>query len=151
ALDRTALRIDDELARGAEADRGRLEALRAEMKTLAGREQGLVVKDEYSEILDTNGAQGLNADTGPDLTSDYVSLPSNRLELWCLRESARLREPVLREFYSERDVVMEERRQRIDNQPSGRLYEQLLLAAFTAHPYRVPGVGWPSDLERLTR
>src|SRR5262249_30903417 len=59
--------------------------------------------------------------------------------------------PVLREFYSERDVVMEERRMRLENQPQGRLYEQLLLTSFAAHPYRVPTVGFMSELEHLTR
>ncbi len=151
ALDRAAAAINRELDRGAEADAKRLETLRAEVKSLTERQQKLVVKDELSEILSTNGAQGLNASTSSDLTSYYVSLPSNRLELWCLLESARLRDPVLREFYSERDVVMEERRLRIDNQPTGRLYEQLLLASFEAHPYRVQGTGWMSDLQRLTR
>jgi predicted Zn-dependent peptidase len=151
ALDRAAVAINRELDRGPEADPKRLEALRGEMKSLTERQQALVVKDELSEILSTNGAQGLNATTSSDLTSYYVSMPSNRLELWCLLESARLRDPVLREFYSERDVVMEERRLRIDNQPTGRLYEQTLLSAFEAHPYRIQGVGWMSDLQRLTR
>src|SRR5439155_818731 len=119
--------------------------------TLTKSLQAVTVKDEFSQILTGNGAAGLNASTSTDLTSYVVALPSNRLELWCLMESARLRDPVLREFYSERDVVMEERRMRIDNQPQGKLYEQLLLAAFQAHPYRVPTVGWMSDLEHLTR
>src|SRR5881397_1854727 len=84
-------------------------------------------------------------------TTLFRSLPANRLELWCLLESARLRDPVLREFYSERDVVMEELRMRVDNQPQGKMYEQLLLSAFQAHPYRVPTVGFMSDLEHVTR
>ena len=151
ALDRVARDLQQELDRGDAADPARLDALRSEMKSLTDRHQALAVKDEFSEIYNGNGAVGLNASTSADLTSYIVSLPSNRLELWCLLESARLRDPVLREFYSERDVVMEERRARIDNQPDGRLYEQLLLTAFQAHPYRAPGVGWLSDLRHLTR
>jgi predicted Zn-dependent peptidase len=151
ALDRVVRDLHRELDRGAAADPKHLESLRAEMESLKKRQDELSVKNEFMQILASNGAEGINASTGEDLTSYVVSLPSNRLELWCLLESARLRDPVLREFYSERDVVMEERRFRIDNQPQGKLYEQLLLAAFAAHPYRVSTVGWMSDLERLTR
>jgi predicted Zn-dependent peptidase len=59
--------------------------------------------------------------------------------------------PVFREFYSERDVVTEERRMRVDTNPGGFLYEQHLAAAFTMHPYGVPVVGYMSDLETLSR
>ena len=151
AMDAVVRDLHRELDRGERAERARLDALRAQLQDLIKREQDLVVKDEFMQILTNNGAEGLNASTGEDLTTYVVSLPSNRLELWCLLESARLRDPVLREFYTERDVVMEERRFRIENQPQGRLYEQLLLAAFGAHPYRVSTVGWMSDLDRLTR
>jgi len=151
AMDRVARDLNRELDRGRAADAQRLAALRAELKSLQDREEALVVKDELTRVLAGNGATGLNASTGQDLTSYIVSLPSNRLELWCLLEAARLRDPVLREFYSERDVVMEERRMRVDTQPDGKLYEQLLLTAFQASPYRVSTAGWMSDLERLTR
>jgi predicted Zn-dependent peptidase len=134
ALDRAVGDLHRELDRGAAADAARLERLRSEIQALTTRQQALVVKDEFSQILTRNGAAGLNASTGQDLTSYVVSLPANRLELWCLLEAARLRDPVLREFYSERDVVLEERRARLDNQPSGRLYAELLSAAFEAHP-----------------
>jgi predicted Zn-dependent peptidase len=151
ALDRAVINRMLEEDRGEKADPKRLQTLRGEMESLSKRLQEGTVKDEFSQILTGNGAVGLNASTSPDLTSYVVSLPANRLELWCLLESARLRDPVLREFYSERDVVMEERRMRIDNQPEGKLYEQLLLSAFQSHPYRVPTAGWMSDLEHLTR
>jgi predicted Zn-dependent peptidase len=150
-LDRVARELVRELNRGREADGTRIDALRTEIGALQERHRALVVKDELSQILTGNGARGLNASTSKDLTSYYVSLPANRLELWCLLESARLRDPVLREFYSERDVVKEERRFRIENNPGGKLYEQLLLTAFQTHPYRVAGAGWMSDLDRLTR
>src|SRR3989454_6959422 len=57
----------------------------------------------------------------------------------------------LREFYKEKKVVLEERRQRTDNSPSGRLDEAFAAAAFMAHPYGLPVIGWPSDLEALSR
>ncbi|HEV8198591.1 MAG TPA: pitrilysin family protein [Candidatus Polarisedimenticolia bacterium] len=151
ALDGVARDLNAELDRGPRADAARLDALRAKMKSLMEEHRALVVRDEFSEILSENGATGINASTGADMTSYYVSLPANRIELWCLLEAARLKDPVLREFYSERDVVKEERRFRIDNQPQGKLYEQLLLTAYSAHPYRIPGAGWLSDLDRLTR
>jgi predicted Zn-dependent peptidase len=150
-MDRVAGELIREEDRGEAADPQRLEALRGELASLTKKLQEITIKDEFSQILTGNGAVGLNASTSTDLTSYVVALPANRLELWCLLESARLRDPVLREFYSERDVVMEERRMRIDNQPQGMLYEQLLLSAFQAHPYRAPTVGWMSDLEHLTR
>jgi predicted Zn-dependent peptidase len=56
----------------------------------------------------------------------------------------------MREFYKERDVVMEERRMRTESNPVGRLIEQFVSAAFTAHPYGVPGIGWPSDLRSFS-
>jgi predicted Zn-dependent peptidase len=151
AMDRAATDLIREEDRGTAADPKRLEVLRKNLEDLTKRLQELTIKDEFSQILTANGGVGLNASTSTDLTSYVVALPANRLELWCLLESARLRDPVLREFYSERDVVMEERRMRVDNQPQGRLYEQLLLTAFQSHPYRAPTVGWMSDLEHLTR
>ena len=83
------------------------------------------------------------------MTAYFFSLPSNRFELWAYLESERFRNPVFREFYKERDVVTEERRMRTESSPFGRLIEQFLAAAFTAHPYGFPGVGWPSDLQTL--
>jgi predicted Zn-dependent peptidase len=151
AVDRAAIELEIEIDRGLQADPKRIEALRAQFQSLQEKAESLVVKEELSRVLTGNGAAGLNASTGADLTSYVVSLPANRLELWCLIESARLRDPVLREFYSERDVVMEERRMRLDSQPAGRLYEQLLLTAFQISPYRVPTVGYATDLEHLTR
>ncbi|MFQ6104359.1 MAG: M16 family metallopeptidase [Candidatus Glassbacteria bacterium] len=109
-----------------------------------------VVKDEIGVIYGENGAVGLNASTSEDLTRYYVSLPSNRLELWMFIESERMKGPVFREFYTERDVVMEERRMRTLTNPFGKLYEVFLATAFLAHPYGHPTVGWMSDLERLT-
>ncbi|MEE8111103.1 MAG: pitrilysin family protein, partial [Acidobacteriota bacterium] len=79
------------------------------------------------------------------------SLPSNKLELWAALESERFTDPVLREFYKERDVVMEERRLRFESQPTGKLFEEFLGVAFRAHPYGKLGIGHMSDLQNLTR
>jgi predicted Zn-dependent peptidase len=112
--------------------------------------QRYVVKEEFSDILEREGGQGLNASTSSDETSYYYSLPANRLELWAYLEYERFRKPVFREFYKERDVVMEERRMRTDSQPVGRLFEQFLAAAYVAHSYGRPVVGWMSDLESFS-
>ena len=58
--------------------------------------------------------------------------------------------PVMREFYKERNVVIEERRMRVDSNPIGRLLEQFTTAAFQAHPYHRPGIGWMSDLNSFS-
>ena len=105
-----------------------------------------VAPNEFGELVDRNGGVGLNAFTNTDETGYFYSLPSNRFELWAYLESERGKRPVMREFYTERDVVNEERRMRTDSRPVGRMIEQLLAAAFTAHPYGRPVVGWPSDL-----
>ncbi|HEX7832987.1 MAG TPA: pitrilysin family protein [Thermoanaerobaculia bacterium] len=109
-----------------------------------------MVNDEFSEIIDRAGGVGMNAFTASDVTGYFFSLPSNRFELWAFMESERFRHPVFRQFYKERDVVFEERRMRTESSPFGRLIEQFLATAFTAHPYGFPGVGWPSDLHTFS-
>jgi predicted Zn-dependent peptidase len=109
-----------------------------------------VLKDEFSQIVERHGGTGLNAYTNSDETGYFYSLPSNRLELWAHMESERFLRPVMREFYKERDVVLEERRMRTDSDPIGRLLEQYTATAYTAHPYGQPVVGWPSDLRTFS-
>ncbi|HYI08129.1 MAG TPA: pitrilysin family protein [Thermoanaerobaculia bacterium] len=110
----------------------------------------LMENDQFSEIVDRAGGVGMNAYTSSDVTAYFFSLPSNRFELWAYMESERFRQPVFRQFYKERDVVMEERRMRTESSPVGRLVEEFLATAFTAHPYGFPGVGWPSDLHSFS-
>ena len=98
-----------------------------------------------------NGARGLNASTDAESTTYFVELPSNRVELWFLLESDRMRDPIFREFYTERNVVAEERRLRVETQPSGLLYEIHMAESFTVHPYGQPVVGFMSDIQRLDR
>jgi predicted Zn-dependent peptidase len=110
-----------------------------------------VVPNELDRILTEAGARGLNATTSNEATTYFVELPSNHAELWFGLEADRMAHPVFREFYTERDVVTEERRMRIDTDPGGTLFEQHLAEAFTMHPYGVPVVGYMSDLETLSR
>jgi len=109
-----------------------------------------VVNNEFSQIIDRAGGVGMNAGTAADYTVYFYSLPSNKMELWFSLEAERFKDPVLREFYVEKDVVKEERRMRTDSNPVGRLIEEFLAVAYTAHPYGIPGIGWPSDIEATT-
>ncbi|MGL4502239.1 MAG: M16 family metallopeptidase, partial [Planktothrix sp.] len=70
---------------------------------------------------------------------------------WMSLESERFLEPVFREFYKEKQVILEERRLRTDNSPIGQMIEKFSATAFTAHPYRRPVIGYVEDLENLTR
>jgi predicted Zn-dependent peptidase len=108
-----------------------------------------VKKNEFSEIIEGQGGQDLNATTGEDETSYFYAMPANRLEMWAYMESERFLHPVLREFYQERDVVYEERRMRTDSSPIGRMIEQFQATAYQAHPYHNQSIGWPSDIENL--
>ncbi len=141
--------LDAERRRGAAADPARLGAREARLAAAQDEARRHVVKDEIDAIYTANGAQGFNAGTGVDVTSYTISLPANRLPLWARIESERLREPVMREFYSERDVVREERRQSYEGDPSRKLGELFLASAFLAHPYRRPVIGWDADLQFL--
>ena len=109
-----------------------------------------VIRNQFPQYIEENGGVGVNAGTGEDETSYYYSMPANRLELWAYLESERFLQPVMREFYKERDVVYEERRMRVESNPIGRLIEQFQEAAFSAHPYGIPGIGWPSDLHTFS-
>jgi predicted Zn-dependent peptidase len=109
-----------------------------------------VVPNQFTEVAQRNGANGLNAQTGLDETMYFWSMPENRLELWAWLESGRLADVVPREFYKERNVVMEERRMRTDSSPEGRLFEQFLATAYVAHNYGRSGIGWPSEVSQIT-
>ena len=110
-----------------------------------------IVKDHMDQIYTRNGGEALNAGTSEDWTIYFVRLPRNRLELWSWLESDRLLNPVFREFYSERDVVYEERRMRTESTPLGKYDEAFTALFWDAHPYGWPVVGWPSDLPAITK
>ena len=150
-LDLADKRIRGEESKGPKADPETLKKLREDMKSLEEEQARLIIPAEFDEIYQRNGARGLNAFTGRDMTGFVVSLPSNRWELWPILESDRMKRPVLREFYKERDVVMEERRMRYEDHPRGKIWEEFLAHAFIAHPYRLPTIGWMSDVRNLTR
>jgi predicted Zn-dependent peptidase len=109
-----------------------------------------VVPNAFGKLVEQNGGEDMNASTSYDETEYHYSLPVNRLELWAYLESERFLHPVLREFYKERNVVIEERRMRTDSSPFGRLLEQFTEEAFAAHPYHRPTIGWISDLNTFS-
>ena len=109
-----------------------------------------IVNNELWELYQNNGARFLNAGTSYDFTLYFAYLPANRLELWMVAESDRMDSPVFREFWTERDVVMEERRLG-ENDPDDVLTESFYAAAFKACPYKWPIVGWMSDIRTIDR
>ncbi|MFI5183078.1 MAG: M16 family metallopeptidase [Vicinamibacteria bacterium] len=131
-------------------DDKRLADLEKAWKAAMAEADQYVVRNAFGEIIEREGGVGLNASTGNEATRYHYSLPANRLELWAYLESERFLKPVMREFYKERDVVMVERRMRVDSNPVGRTIEQLQAAAFTAHSYGQPPIGWPSDLRAFS-
>ncbi len=106
--------------------------------------------NEFGKIVEGEGGEGMNAFTNLDETGYHYSFPTNRLELWAYLESERFLQPVMRQFYKERNVVIEERRMRTDSNPIGRLLEQFTEEAFAAHPYHRPTIGWISDLNSFS-
>lgn len=132
---------------GSEAAR----ALEEEIRRLEDEKRSYIRSNEIDRLYRERGGVGLNAATGHDMTSYMVSLPSNSLELWARIESDRLSNPVFREFVQERNVVIEERRQVVDSRPERQLMELFLAAAFIAHPYGHPVIGWPADIPRIDR
>lgn len=136
------------------ADAKRLEELDARIDSLQEVARQYVDPNPYDAIYTENGGVGFNAGTSWDGTFYQVALPSNRLELWMKIESDRLKAPVLREFYTELGNILEERRLRLDDDPTGpigKVAEVVYATAYKAHRYGVTVIGWPSDIERVTR
>lgn len=149
-LDRLWDEIVQERNKGKEANQEKLARLEEEFGKTEQEANQYVVSEQYSQIMEENGAVGLNASTTRDETQYFVSLPTNRLELWMLLEADRLANTVPREFYKERQVIMEERSMRTDSSSIGTLVEQFLGTAFIAHPYGFPAIGWASDIQNIT-
>ncbi len=125
--------------------------LQAEFEKVQAEALKLVKQNEFGQIVLQAGGVGLNANTSVEATRYFYSFPSNKLELWMSLESERFLEPVFREFYKEKDVILEERRLRVDNSPIGKMVEALLDKAYTVHPYKRPTIGYEQDIRNLTR
>jgi predicted Zn-dependent peptidase len=129
----------------------RYRELEREFDALVKAQRALLVKNEYDRIYTREGGSGMNAFTTYDLTGYFVTVPKNKLELWMWMESDRLKNPVFREFYSERDVVYEERRLRVEATPTGRLDEAFHEIFWHSSPYEWPVIGYPSDVPAITK
>ncbi|MHC4208476.1 MAG: M16 family metallopeptidase [Planctomycetota bacterium] len=132
-------------------DTDEMRSLRGQLRDLMEEHREVIVKDEYSEVYTRLGGSSMNAFTSEDMTFYIANVPKNKFELWAWMESDRLRDSVFREFYSERDVVHEERRLRTESSPTGEFREQFDAMFWQASPYAWPVIGWPSDLNSYTR
>ena len=110
-----------------------------------------VDRGEFDKYLEEAGATN-NANTSADRTFYYEILPSNQLGLGLWLESERMLHAKVDSVgvETQRQVVKEERRQRVDNQPYGSLFEEILKRAYTSHPYRWPTIGSMEHLEAAT-
>ena len=107
--------------------------------------------EDYSRIIQENGGE-TNAFTSRDYTGYFATLRSDRVQVVMDLEADRMPNLNLREedFVTERMVVMEERRQRTEDDPQSLLMEQLEATAFQVQPYHWPIIGWMEDLMRIT-
>jgi len=142
--------IDRERQKKDGGEKEKIAEWQAQMDDLQAQHRELRIPNEMDRLYTENGAEYFNANTSQDMTTYLVSLPANKTELWARIESDRMTNTVFRDFYVERQVVREERRQRTEANPRGALYEQFMAAAFTAHPYGRPVIGWASDMENLS-
>jgi len=149
-LDSVYLEMKREEAK-ADADSAKIAELKKKFTDLEKKAKDYVVNNEYFDMTMREGDAGVNAYTSCDATQYINYLPSNKLEFWMAMTSDRFLNPIFREFYKERDVIMEERRLGVETQPLGKLVEDFLAAAFKAHPYHHEVVGHMSDLQSITR
>src|ERR1700693_2020216 len=107
-------------------------------------------RGQFARIVEGNGGQD-NAFTSHDVTSYYVNIAADRVDLVLGLEADRMRNLLLdpKEIDSERQVVAEERRTRTEDDPDGYLSEEFLAAAYKAHPYGWPVIGWMEDIQRI--
>ncbi|CAB1073565.1 hypothetical protein JY97_03020 [Alkalispirochaeta odontotermitis] len=127
-----------------------IEEKRVEMNDLRQEVQKIYEPQVFSSQLGKNGAVGVNAFTSRDQTQYLASVPSDMLEQWFSIVSEQLFEPAWREFYVEKEVVQREWAFRYINDANGAAWLDLNTAAYTAHPYRNPVIGWKSDMEKYS-
>ncbi|NEQ97099.1 MAG: insulinase family protein, partial [Cyanothece sp. SIO2G6] len=104
--------------------------LLAEFAAVRQEASNYVIRNHLPQIVQKAGGVGLNATTSADATRYFYSFPANKLELWMSLESERFLTPIFREFYEEKDVILEERRMRVDNSPIGKMIEVFLDKSF---------------------
>ncbi len=147
-LDAVTLQIQTARSQGKVAA---VDRLQKEFDQTKAKANSYVKQNEFGRIVEQAGGVGLNATTSADATRYFYSFPANKLELWMSLESERFLDPVFREFYEEKDVILEERRMRTDNSPIGKMIEAFLGVALPNHPYGRPVIGSEQDIRGLTR
>ena len=150
AIEKTGQLLDKEKRKNQKADQKTIEKLSRRLKKLQDEQKKYIIPNEIDRLYTENGGLDMNASTGQDMTIYHVSLPANKIELWARIEADRMLNPVFREFYTERDVIMEERRQRVESDPDGKLYEEFMSTAYKIHPYGRPVLGWTQDMMNLS-
>ncbi len=132
-------------------DQKHIGELMEQVRAVEEKAGALVAENELWNLYEREGASTLNANTSSDYTQYMKSTcrPTSLKKLWAILDSDRVRNPVFRQFYQEREVVKEERRMRVDTNPEGKLFEEFIAAAYHAHPYRNPTIGWEADLDHL--
>ncbi|MGA2587095.1 MAG: pitrilysin family protein [Candidatus Aminicenantales bacterium] len=131
-------------------DKAKIAGWQKEFEELTKAEKAYIVKDELDNLYANNGGTGVNASTGGENTGYYVTMPSNKVELQMFVESDRLMNAYFREFYSEKDVIMEERRLS-ENRPGFFFSEQVNAAFYSASGYHWDTIGWMDDIQKITK
>jgi predicted Zn-dependent peptidase len=148
--DKAFLALRAERLRRPHPDEAKVKELKEALTKAEEVARQYVIPNEFGEIVERAGGVGLNAFTSFDQTVYHYSLPSNKLALWADLEADRFTHPVLREFYKEKDVIMEEKRMG-QSQPTGRLFDDFMAVAYKASMYRSFVIGQMSDLQAITR
>ncbi len=141
--------LAEEMVRQDRADTARVHQLREELNRLNERQAEVTEPDAFVRLYDRLSYY-FNAWTSRDFTEYETDVPSNALEVWMLMESERLQHPSFRGFYPERDVVREEEKEGLDD-PYSVAWDLLFATAYLAHPYRLPIIGYGSDIATLTQ
>jgi predicted Zn-dependent peptidase len=150
-IDALMAQVADEEAKPKGRDEAKIASLKKQVSGLIEKEKKeTIVSEEIWGAYQQAGGTGINASTGSEMTQYYVTLPKNAIELYLALEADRMVNPVFREFYSERDVITEERRQS-ENQPGFFFQEQLNATFYAASPYHWEVVGWMSDVSKITK
>lgn len=131
-------------------DEDKIAQWQEEYESLIREEKQYIIKDDLWTLYMKNGGTGLNASTSNEVTGYYVTLPSNKVELQMFLESDRMQNAYFREFYSEKNVIMEERRLS-ENRPGFFFSEQVNAAFYAASPYHWQVLGWMDDLKKINK
>lgn len=147
-LERAQKRED---AQKADRARSRIGIWKKRLRIMSDYARTFMRPNEDSYLYGLNGKRNYNAYTSRDLTNYQISLPANRLEVWARIESDRMQNAVMRDFYTERNVVAEERRMRVDNVAHNLLLEKFLIRVYGNHPYGRPVIGPMKNIVYFSR